>query len=187
MSPGSVVPRPPLTPLHPPARLSDPKLQLWPEDGRSRGLEPCSVQGGGFGCPEDPLQPQDWGAWAMAQGAMPGHPPTPDTAATAHLTRTRLRSARAAQPRSGSLASPYTSSLPVLSGPGHRLPASQPRGPWKGGCSAKTGPASPYPPWFTPAERASAWFFPVLELRAHAVGATQASIDIFRERELFLR
>lgn len=140
-----MVPRPPLTPLHPPARLSDPKLQLWPEDGRSRGLEPCSVQGGGFGCPEDPLQPQDWGAWAMAQGAMPGHPPTPDTAATAHLTRTRLRSARAAQPRSGSLASPYTSSLPVLSGPGHRLPASQPQGPWKGGLQCQDRPSVTLP------------------------------------------
>lgn len=78
-------------------------------------------------------------------------------------------------------ACPYSLALATAS----LLP--NPRAHGRGGCSAKTGPASPYPPWFTPAERASAWFFPVLELRAHAVGATQASIDIFRERELFLR
>lgn len=40
-------------------------------------------------------------------------------------------------------------------------------------------------PRFALAERALPGSPPVLELRAHAVGATQARVDIFRERDIF--
>lgn len=132
------------------------------------------------GWPPRPLCSPRAGALDCGVGRCARMPARPDTAATARrpgpppaLAHTRLRSARDSSASVGSLASPYTSSLPALPDPGPR-PQAHGRGP----------PALPALPLLSEPRLALP---PVLELRAHAVGATQARIDIFREREIFLR
>ena len=128
-------------------------------------MEPCSVQRG----PRGPLCSP--GARGLGQNAcLPGlccYCLLPRVASLT-LARTPLRSARDGSATVGSPASPYTSILPTLLDPGPARPMGE-----------------AHHPCFALAERALPGSPPVLELRAHAVGATQARIDIFRERDIF--
>lgn len=151
-------PRPvsPFAPLYPPAWHSDPEP--------SSGQRAAGARSGALLC--------SLGAGRRGQTAhLPGlccYCLLPWAASLA-LARTPLRSARDGSATVGSLASPYTSSLPTLLDPG---PApSHRRGPPPPALPLLSEPCPALPP--------------VLELRAHAVGATQARIDIFRERDIF--
>lgn len=120
-------------------------------------MEPCSAVLGPGGGARLPTCPD-----SAATACYPGLPPS--------LSPARLSGAPGmARPRSGAWPLHIPRACP------HSLTRAQPR---------PTGEAPPPPALPLLSEPCPA-LPPVLELRAHAVGATQARIDIFRERDIF--